>query len=428
MVNFKGIVRRTRGSTSGFIAHYLSAHISDNLNQLYLEKRDYVESKREEICQKRKWSDVSMDGTQLKQLHLVPSRSNDLALDIKVDHNFQKEWDKELNKFIGRTQCSLSLVSSPAFRDLIGFLQKRSRYSRLPGFKLKSRRQVTDDMSASVRSIREKIIIISRHFSQQAPCVNVTSDIWSDRNGNSYLSITIQLLTKDFHLINLVPFVTHFTGRHTGINIALTVDRMMEVLGLKDVKKYASHDNAGNIVLAFDIADGFVSFNCLLHTMQLGIKDSFKSRMITAAGNGFDIKALLKKCQELVVKVKKSPLLCEELGKACKEVGVKRTKMIKSQKTRWDSTYTSLVSIFKLKAALVHLFNEEFVADAWSEHQIFGYEWRVIAGMITVLGKVQSVTKKLQGDKTCNSNLVIPKLFEMQNSLTNFIAGAENDR
>ena len=126
--------------------------------------------------------------------------------------------------------------------------------------------------------------------------------------------------------------------------------------------------------------------------------------------------------------MKKSPLLSEELGKACKAVGVKRTKMIKSQKTRWDSTFTSLESIYKLKAALVHLFNDRFVSDDWSEHEIFGYEWRVISGMVAVLGKVQTVTKQLQGDKNCNSNLVIPKLFELQTSLTNFIAGADNDR
>ena len=428
MVNFKGIVKRSQGSTSGFIAHFLSTHMTDNLHKLYLEKKEYVESKRNEIRNKRKLSDLSLDGTQLKQLRIVPSRSNDMALDIKIDPNFQKEWDRELNKFIGRTQCSLSQVSGPEFRDLIGFLQKKARYSRLPGFKVKSRRQITRDMSADVRSLREKIIVISRHFSQEAPCVNVTSDIWSDRNNNSYLSVTIQLLTKDFNLINLVPFVTHFVGRHTGVNIALTVDRMMEVLGLQNLKKYVSHDNASNVVLAFELADGFVSIRCLLHTMQLGIKDSFESQMITAAGNGFNIKTLLKKCQKLVVKVKKSPLLSEELGKACKAVGVKRTKMIKSQKTRWDSTFTSLESIYKLKAALVHLFNDRFVSDDWSEHEIFGYEWRVISGMVAVLGKVQTVTKQLQGDKNCNSNLVIPKLFELQTSLTNFIAGADNDR
>ena len=197
---------------------------------------------------------------------------------------------------------------------------------------------------------------------------------------------------------------------------------------MQHMKKYVSHDNASNVVLAFELADGFISINCLLHTMQLGIKDSFESQLITVAGHGFDIKILLKKCQKLVVKVKKSPLMCEELGNACKKVGVKKTKLLKSQKTRWDSTFTSLESILRLKAALVNLFNDNFVSAGWSENEITGYEWRVIAGIITVLGKVQMVTKQLQGDKTCNSNLVILKLFELHTSLTAFINGADNDR
>ena len=79
------------------------------------------------------------------------------------------------------------------------------------------------------------------------------------------------------------------------VNIALTVDRMMEVLGLQNLKKYVSHDNASNVVLAFELADGFVSIRCLLHTMQLGIKDSFESEMITAAGRNVS-KFVVEKC------------------------------------------------------------------------------------------------------------------------------------
>ena len=82
------------------------------------------------------------------------------------------------------------------------------------------------------------------------------------------MSLTVHFISKDCKLYRFTPYVVSFPARHTGKNISLSLDAMIEELGLSggDWELFAINDNAANVK--------FLSqFLCDIHTLELLVKD-----------------------------------------------------------------------------------------------------------------------------------------------------------
>ena len=190
------------------------------------------------------------------------------------------------------------------------------------------------------------------------------------------MSLTVHFLTEDMKLVKLVPFVKNLKERHTGRNIRLAIDLMLKKLGLDTVNiaKYVETDNASNARVAFRSHPSLISLFCLNHTLQLMVNDSLKSSIL-----GSEVKKIVKNCQKIAVKIKKSPLLTEELKTACKETGVVYCSLKKSQATRWHSTLRNIQSLLKLQSAIAYLFADgtNKVWKALSSFALSPRDWKL---------------------------------------------------
>ena len=420
----KGIVPRKQATTSQMIHHY--SHYHPTLFVVYKEKKEFVENKRQELrCTRdgKRKIDETPEGIKMKQTKLTTSRGKDLALNIVHDKDFQKLWDMKLARFAAKTHVSMNILGGEHFKDLINLLQNKARYGRLPVFDVKGRTSLTKDMEKLATKTREEIASIILHFKSKLPSVGVTCDHWTSLSGESFMSLTIQFLTPDFDMVQLTPYIHHFPARHTGVNIKLVATKMFEILQIIGIKKYVSTDNAANIKCGFRSAEDVIQMLCILHTMQLGVKDTFKVTV-----TGVILKTLLSKIQKLAVAIKKSTNMLKELKDACSMSQISYVTIQKSQKTRFNSRYLSISSYIKNKPALLRLFSSSSVSDKWGELEISQNEWRVLEGMEAALHQVVLVTKALEGERYPTSCLVVAKLYELRENLKAIESNADINR
>ena len=55
----------------------------------------------------------------------------------------------------------------------------------------------------------------------------LTTDMWTSEANDAYLGLSCHYLTANFELVSLCLAVEHFTGRHTGANIASCLNRFL---------------------------------------------------------------------------------------------------------------------------------------------------------------------------------------------------------
>ena len=141
------------------------------------------------------------------------------------------------------------------------------------------------------------------------------------------------------------------------------------------------NDNASNAVLAIKLSPGLIQILCAIHTLQLGICDTFKE----AAVGPTQMKNVLQKGKNVANTIKKSGPLTQELKKACKEVGIQYRTLKNPSETRWNSSKTNLDSTIKIDKALNHLVSTDSTGQ-WTDMVYTPAEWRLAKTASNVLG------------------------------------------
>ena len=91
---------------------------------------------------------------------------------------------------------------------------------------------------------------------------------------DSFISLTVHFIDKDWTLHRWTPYVRYFPDRHTGVNIKLTLDDMIGILDLArpgqshDIIKYVVNDNAANAVLAIQLSPNLSQVLCAIHRVR----------------------------------------------------------------------------------------------------------------------------------------------------------------
>ena len=76
-------------------------------------------------------------------------------------------------------------------------------------------------------------------------------------------------------------FVRYFPEKHTGKNISVSLDNMIEALGLaiENIELFSVNDNASNMKLAIRMSSYLTEYNCDIHTLELVLKDGIQLKL-----------------------------------------------------------------------------------------------------------------------------------------------------
>ena len=94
---------------------------------------------------------------------------------------------------------------------------------------------------------------VKKQFERDIPHFKMaafTTDGWTARNGDPFVSVTLHCVTKDFELKKLSLDCQNFIGRHTGVLFAQGMDHMISqfpVLQREDLYKVGGTDASANM-------------------------------------------------------------------------------------------------------------------------------------------------------------------------------------
>ena len=206
----------------------------------------------------------------------------------------QKNFDESLVYLVAETGVAFNVLGTPAFKNVIQVANRR--------LKVKTPRTYSRKVEGVSRNVMSQVHDIMSAVKATIPSVGFTSDMWTSLAGDSYCSLTTSFIDEDFVMHHWTPFVKPFPVRHTGVNISLGLDRMIESLGLQggNRKLWSVNDNAANMKVAIRESQYLTEYNCTIHSLQLAVNDTFKK----VSG----MKAVLKKSKKLAKFCKKAPL------------------------------------------------------------------------------------------------------------------------
>ncbi|XP_070392601.1 uncharacterized protein [Dermacentor albipictus] len=131
----------------------------------------------------------------------------------------------------------------------LGFLSLM--HTAVPEYKVPSRtmfsRSVVPELYAKEKErIKSEL---RHHFTDRTPCYSVTTDGWTSRPGDSYVSFTCHLVDKEFWLHNYHLAWRHMPEGHTSDNLKRILLDLAKEWGLpQDVPVFIVTDNARNFL------------------------------------------------------------------------------------------------------------------------------------------------------------------------------------
>ena len=144
---------------------------------------------------------------------------------MKYDTNGprQTKFDEAVLELLAVNCLPFDLVNSLEFKALVQHLDKR--------ITVKDRKTYQRKMKSLATAVLSKIKkMINLHC--DLSCA-ITSDIWSSRSQDGYISGTLHFIDEKFRLHHWTPFCEPMTERHTGDVIKSHIDGMIERLELK---------------------------------------------------------------------------------------------------------------------------------------------------------------------------------------------------
>ena len=120
------------------------------------------------------------------------------------------------------------------------------------------------------QDVKSRLILVQEEKSKVA----LTTDMWTSEANDAYLGLSCHFLTVDFELVSLYLTVEHFSGRHTGANIASCLKQILTDYGINHSAVSAVvADNASNMEM-WQYAWG--NGEAYSDTLQLAIDDGLK--------------------------------------------------------------------------------------------------------------------------------------------------------
>ncbi len=319
------------------------------------------------------------------------------------------------------------IVEKKGFKDLISTLE--------PKYTMVSRKCIQTTIIP--KKAHQMYQEMKECLQDRVESCSVTLDIWSSRRMHGYFGMTCHFITDDWQLKQLLLCCKHMKGRHTGDNIYMEYEAIVEEFGLQDKISKVVTDNASNMLKAFNITifddsksdesdsdhsdDSDADFcnddidednivfeipdiphriSCFAHTLQLTVKDGLQSSK--------QIQSLLAKVGKIVNHVKKSTVATEKLEH------INEKGMIAKNDTRWNSQLKMIRRIMELDLTGV---------VEKKELHLSSHEKTVLRSFVCIFEPFETATDLLQGEKYSSIGMVIPAYLGLLKNLESLQVG-----
>ena len=262
------------------------------------------------------------------------------------------------------------------------------------------------------------------------PGVSFTTDLWTSRNQDPYLCVTMHYITKSWQMIRLMIHCGPAEGRHTAQAVAGHLDRVIGELKSipEECQRACTSDNASNMLAAIPALTNEINvgMGCIDHLLNLVVNKSL--------GEDDEIKEAVDSFRNLSAKTHKSSLFYQRIRRECEKLNknesieshVQFCKIIAPVETRWHSTMMMIKSIIQLRPALEAIKmdrpqkgDKTIGTDPKFQAVIPPHEhFDILEGILKPLEHIAKMSEELSSESTPTICLVVPRLYNIINSLT----------
>ncbi|KAH7963442.1 hypothetical protein HPB52_021209 [Rhipicephalus sanguineus] len=276
-----------------------------------------------------------------------------------------------------------SCVENRGFKELINHMKP---LYKIPSRTTFSRTIIPELYEDTFMAVKDRM---HADFQEGVESISLTSDMWTSRSNQSYISLTCHYLTSNFEMRSFALENRSVTESHTACNILEHLQTMMDNWELPLQK-------------------------CMGHTLQLAIKDAKEE----TAG----VPAILKKCRAIIGHYKHSAQAAARLKDWQRRMELSVLELIQDVETRWKSEHNRVSHFVQLKEAICL----ELATSETTVPNLAPQEWKAVAGLVKALEPIASAAKDLSGHKYATLSSVVPFLYGTQMVLNDCIA-ADDD-
>ncbi|XP_071344173.1 E3 SUMO-protein ligase ZBED1-like [Trachinotus anak] len=177
--------------------------------------------------------------------------------------------------YIAKDMLPLSTVEKPGFKNLLHVLDPRYV---LPGRKYFSKTAITKLYLKCKESVQQEILS-AKYFA-------TTSDLWSSRTSEPYISLTIHFIDEEWNLRTRCLETADFPDDHTGEVIAEGLKEVLLSWSLTEHKMVCiTTDSGANMVKATSL-NHWTRLQCFGHRLHSAIGAAGKDRRVDRAVGG----------------------------------------------------------------------------------------------------------------------------------------------
>ncbi|RXN35711.1 zinc finger BED domain-containing 1-like protein [Labeo rohita] len=282
---------------------------------------------------------------QTEQVSIVQAFAS--AVPYEKGSKRHKEITDAITYHICKDMMPTHIVSKDGFRRLIQTLDKR--------YQLPSRTHFT---RFAIPEMYEKCKAGVEHELKQVKYFATTTDMWSSRTMEPYMSLTVHYVNDNFEMKSRCLQTAFFPEDHTGENISEGLKEALASWGLCEEQQVSiTTDNGTNIVKAVTL-NNWTRLQCFGHRLHLAIENAIKDEPRISRANGL--------CKKLVGHFSHSWKKKKMLAEAQEELQLPQHALITSCPTRWGSMQQMIERVLEQQRALSQVLS----ADRKTRHLV----------------------------------------------------------
>jgi len=378
--------RVSRGGAS--VKNYNTTNLRNHLRRFHQKLFDELLTKESDDAEKKEEENESQGKKRRKQ-----GEARQLTLTALKQQKEPWNYDNPEHKRVTERIAEMIALDSQPFSIVedTGFLRLLAHVS--PRYITPSRKYFSDKIIPEMYVTLKEKIFQDLHSDGEFP-ISFTSDIWSRDGGESFISWTAHYISSEFVREERILQVCPFPGSHTADAIAEMISKLLEAWNIDKRRVHTVvRDNAANMVAGIRQC-GLSGVSCVIHTLQLVIKDSILVQK--------SVTDMLVRCRKIVGHFKHSSLATSHLRSIQKQLSLVEHKLMQDEPTRWDSSYYMLERLVEQRRAI-----SLYDADYGLPEQLSASDWQQAEKILKLLEPFQRVTKELSA-KDASVSQVIP--------------------
>ncbi|XP_038155642.1 E3 SUMO-protein ligase ZBED1-like [Cyprinodon tularosa] len=232
-----------------------------------------------------------------------------------------------------------------------------------------------------------------------------TTDMWSSRATEPYISLTVHYITDDWSLNSNCLQTSFFPEDHTGENIASGLKQFLQEWKLDEAKQVCvTTDSGANVVKAVAL-NKWTRLSCFGHNLHIAVERSMRdSRIDRAVGVSKKIVSLFSHSWKRQ----------RALKAAQEELGLPQHKLVTESPTRWGSRQRMIQRLLEQEKAITQV-----LAAEWSTRHLV-LKWQdvdVLDAVSKALGPLLDFTDALSSESYVTVSCLKPILHLFSSKL-----------